>query len=342
MMKKLRNLLIVMQLIAAAVFCICFVWVWGGIRSRSTPPFGLTQNYVMIHAFSSDENMSSNEKKLFLDGLYGIVRDHPVTILLDDADNMGLGVYDTQVLYEKYPLTQGEYYSVDDFAWNNPSILVQEDSYIQRAIEENIQIKGVSNDIQGVYDVSHPLATCDHQFVYNLFTDTYINATYYIDSPDPGMANAIIELMREYHFQYSIMGSGKQRAGWGLILSIMKKPLFLLMAAGIVIMLVSYFILSFNIFNNMKKAFSIHLRFGATRMRLFRVLLKRLHIPIVLSAAVGVLAYNVADAMIGGPGMPTWSVLAVFVLHAASTYAVLFISYVFSLRFIRKGGEYIV
>ena len=187
---KTNLLLLFVQLLSTVSVCVCTWWFCAVAERVLTPPYGLSRNFVEL---SVSDDGSGDEERLMGDFL-AIVRNTPVTLILDNLDSIGLGVYDPQLRLAGHPLIQGSYFSKETFAKDEMAVLIQADTPFQRfyaAGEQTMTIGGASSPVVGLYSGQHPLVTASHPFVYPLFAGNALTGSLFVDSPSPALVDDI-------------------------------------------------------------------------------------------------------------------------------------------------------
>lgn len=340
-MKKLKALLIAIQIFGMLSSSICFMWLSNGVQALMKNPFGLSDRYVQLYVVNP--YLSREDDKIeILTQLYEVVRNQDVTIILDDIDSLGLGIYDPHELLSIYKLKDGTYFNTEDFSQNKPVILVQDNSFIQKYGINIVDTKIISKrscSIKGVYDSSYPLATIDHQYIYNMFADHYLNGNYYIDTPKQAVMDAVLKFMNDNHFDYTIVSTGDQNHGLRLIITLLTDRRTIMVMAGMVMLVVSYFLFFFNLLYNKKSIILVSLRFGATVWKLSTRLLEQFHVSLLFGILLGALLHYLINLITDFSAMPFGHMLLVMVFHAAMTYIIWAVAFGISFRYIKKSGK---
>ncbi|WP_350344458.1 hypothetical protein PRVXT_000872 [Proteinivorax tanatarense] len=266
-MKKINFLLVIFGAISGAALSIFFIFTMIQLGGQSDTPFEMSEDYMELVVRNVDPPGSpdylQNQIKETISG-------REMLLIMENVDAMGLAVYDSKGALKKYPLKSGTYLSFEDYIENKPVILAKEDSIVHTVSSNENQY--TLNDqvfkVQGIYDSSHPLYTHYTEYVYNFFHASDLRGTYYIDGEDLSVINDVIKILENNGYKAHVVNS-KQENFSSTIRQLSNNGLYVATFLGTVFIYLNYYLFYRLYLLKNLKVFKIHLRFGATKTKLF-------------------------------------------------------------------------
>jgi len=334
-MKKLKVSLIISTVFIFISVLICSMYTATRLNYLQANPFGLSDNYREIHVIS-DAALEGEIREQLLN----IVHDQEITIIIDNMDSLGLGVYDSQEFFVPHDTRSGNYISRQEFLSLEPVILVKENSYIHRSSIENDNIYTSGSreyQIAGTYDIQHPLSTHNHEYIYNLFLEEYMSGSLYVDTESEETFASLLALIQENSYQCYLVNSRNN----GDILELFRSDrYFLAMVLGVIFSLFSVSVLLFNIFHGMKREIAICVLFGATKFKLYVGLSRKMFGNFAIGALLGACVYYLVLSRFQRLQMPVTSLLAILLFCCIALF-VLFTFLFFVSKNRVKDGEWV-
>ncbi|CCQ98310.1 conserved membrane hypothetical protein [[Clostridium] ultunense Esp] len=347
-----RMILFVFSFIFSLAFVYFVSYLYFGIDPFVRNPYALSDHYMEVTVnptleINTKKNGGENAREI-LEKLYNTLKEKEVTLIYDDIDSVGLGLFDPRDYFGNNPLVEGTIFPANREAL----AILRHDSYSFKKNREEKENEYLINNadgqklkITGIYDQTHPLHNEAHEYVYNFFGKQLQNITgfYFIDADSRQIVESVItslqKILKPYdEYVVSVIDKGVAKE------NLIKLVVNSLGTVGI-IMIIAFIILLFNLsliyvmlLFNEKKNIHIHLLFGATGKRIFLKYAKEAVVIFLLSASLAILIYSLFLSSLMNQTLTLSFYLNIFFANVAFL-SLLWILLFFIVRFIKEPGR---
>jgi len=283
MKNKHSGIIALMNVFFACAMAVFVSYIVIQLGQALTVPFGLPEETVVVRVLKSGPG--SGDIESISNEMIDLLKNSDTTLVYLDND-YGIGVYDPTGYYASDPLVLGDYFAAGDFGQRIASVLVKLDSPMHRMLTHGSTIvNGAIVSVKGVYGKGHALYTRGQSYVYSFSSTTSLQGTYYFCN-NSAAALEILALLNKNGYTCSVIPS-KQSVG-----SALRDVYFVSITAGLIFIYFNCFLAYYVLLSRYETFFSIHLRFGATKMTLLARLVAAALPAVSIGSLLGVTVFT--------------------------------------------------
>lgn len=338
-MKKVEIVLIVIQLVATVTVAIVLASVNYDLKELHTSPFGLDGNYTMLTTqyigFPDKNELWTIQNKLKV-----IAKNNRATIILDNDEATGLGLYDGRKTYGPRDIESGKYFSRRDFEHDCHYILLGNGTFANKYAggnSDSFYSYGKKYLVKGVLKKSNPLLSDTHAYVYSLLSAQNYEGNFYIACKNSErVADEIANVLNGSQMRTEISRPVNRNP------SLIECFNYLLQQRFVILMFLGVIFIYFNILlyfifylSDKRKTAYIHALFGAGVTRLFCFFSKAVLLCCVIGSLSGVLLFRILSKVLSYCDMRLSKLeyIAVPLILSLATYLI------FTAVYFLKGGR---
>lgn len=337
-MRKINPLFIILQIIGILCFLVCCMWT--SIRKETIKkiPYGLSEPYFQVY-LSYPYPATPEKKTAILEEFKYTISNLNMTLVIDNIDVPGIGVYDARGIYEEYAFEKE--YPTDT---QNYIYLLKNSYLYQKSVEQNksLRINNISYLVKSSYNTNSTLYSPDHQYVYPILQSKSLNdiiGKWYVNTSDSQVKSTLIDFWEKHGFHYNFIKDESENTKIQLLSNLIFDKQILIMMVGFIIIISCYFILFYVFFINHRGYIVTHILFGATRYKLWLQIVKKWGPQSILGSLLGLICYYVIYS--------NWEVFLMTWQHALLSaliyeliiYILVYISYISAVRSLTGNEE---
>lgn len=274
--------------LALFLYYICF-----HMNNYEKQPFGLEKSYIKISAtylHHPDETTMNELNAKFRD----ILSQDNATVILDNSNLQGLGLYDTASFYAN-SIIDGEYFDETEFLKGSSNILTNESSvaYSHYLSKTDYYSHHDYFHIKGILSQENPLITKEHTYVYSLLTIRDFNGDYYLNLTDEPLANSIYTFLDKNGFQTEMNYVNKENGSFfDLFTWINTQKYVPLMEIGVLTIYFNTFLFYIYFLFREKKPIYVRKLVGANNRDIYLYYAKKILLNSVIGTLFALLLYH--------------------------------------------------